>query len=565
MHEKDIIMKKRIVCALLCAFIAVSLCGCSLINQKASDYAKAQKYLTEGDYDKAISAFEALEGYENSVKYIAYAKCLKLGEEGRYDLAISGLTTMGDFSAAELDRSYYLGRQLEEAGRYEEAKTQYQSVPTYRDSAERLAALEDRLLERDLSGVYDLIRSGNRDEAYYAALAARSFSNGETGADRLFVIASALKDEGCPDESYFLFGILEKAGSAGAAMMRSILYEDHYAVHTLTYVREDGQESFSYQVGSAIDTSYPVPEKTGYTGVWQDENGAPLPAVMGKSDLTVHAVYTLKSRTLTVMNGENVLFTCTTGEGMVIDYTGLYLPQAPAGYASRWSESLPYVMPDRDTVIQALIEPAASLPEIKPASEARVYYTVNGTYYHLYPNCSGMVNAASHTLEQAKAAGKSTCENCGVMSFALLGEKAEYLWIDGKNVAHTTDECASFYKDKYRLLPMDQVYQGVYTYCDHCGAVACYEYMRQHDDAYNINYADLDEATRLLYQYEKSITVYFYEDSSRYYHENPDCMQMRDPECVHTLFDALHITKLSPCPACEPCTESQAKQHLNEN
>ena len=203
------------------------------------------------------------------------------------------------------------------------------------------------------------------------------------------------------------------------------------------------------------------------------------------------------------------------------------------------------------------------LPYIKIVADAPVYFTPGGTYYHLVNNCSGMQNAQSHTLKEAAEAGKKVCEVCGVVSLALLDRTDEdYMWLDGKNVAHTTDICKDFYLGRYRVLPFEDVYNGSYTYCETCQADVCYEYMKQHDVSY-IEYDALDPETRMLYDYEKSITVYYW-DSSRNYHSDRDCQQMYDDECVHTLYDALHTDKLLPCPACDPYNENDAWEKLQE-
>lgn len=563
--ERCFFMNKRILAVCILALLLFTLCGCSIINDQVDKYNRAQKKLNSGDYDAAIELFEELNGYENSVKYITYAKCLKLGEAGDHESAIRGLETLGTFAAADLDKLYYTGRMLEAAGKKEEAINAYRGLPTYRDSADRQKALEDELLTAEMETAMGKLLGGSRDYTYFSELADKRFSDGTTAAERLFDAAQTYLSENRIDEAYFLFGLLKNKGNATAELMYGEVHEQYYAEHTVTYLWDDAEQSFTYQVGTPIDCDFPVPQKTGFDGEWVNESGEAVPGMMGNKDIVLRAVYTPKpEHTLTVLDGDEVLFTCTQSEDLEIDYTGLYLPAGKEGLASRWSGNLPYVMPAQDTVITTVYETAAVLPEIKSAGQARVYYTPGGTYYHLYNNCTGMVNATAHTLAQAKADGKLTCENCGVMSFALLDQNAEYLWVDSKNVAHTTNDCGAFYKTSYRILPLDSVYQGPYTYCERCGATDCYEYMRQHDSAYNINYSELDVETRLLFQYEKGVTVYYYE-SSRYYHANPDCQQMYDSECPHTLFEALHAHKKQPCPACDPMREEDAQQVLKGN
>ncbi len=202
------------------------------------------------------------------------------------------------------------------------------------------------------------------------------------------------------------------------------------------------------------------------------------------------------------------------------------------------------------------------LPEIRDVAEAPVYYTPGGTYYHLISNCSGMLGASSHTLKEAVEAKKQVCPQCSVVSTAMM-ERAEkdYLWVDAKNVAHTTDICRDFYKGTYRVIPFDDVYAGHFTYCPKCHADVCFEYMRQHDSAYNVNETTLDPVTKLIYEYEKTVPVY-YSKTSRYYHSSQDCQQMYDDKYTHSLYEALHQDGKNPCPECNPFNEGDVREKL---
>jgi len=204
-----------------------------------------------------------------------------------------------------------------------------------------------------------------------------------------------------------------------------------------------------------------------------------------------------------------------------------------------------------------------TVPEIKNVSEAPVYYTKGGKYYHLTNNCSGMspAKADQHTLAEALKAGKKTCQNCGVVGADLLDYTGNYLWIDSSNVAHTTDICIEFTTGKYQVLPFEDVYQGHYTYCPVCKGDVCYEYMLQNDSRYHTAYDDLDSETRILYDYEKTITVY-YGENSRKYHATTECQMMYDAKYAHTLYEALHVDVKERCGICTPRTEEIAQEEV---
>ena len=203
-----------------------------------------------------------------------------------------------------------------------------------------------------------------------------------------------------------------------------------------------------------------------------------------------------------------------------------------------------------------------SLPTIRSAAEAGVYYNPGGTSYHIKSTCYNMYSSESHTLAEAAKAGKVACQNCSVPSLELLEHaETDYLWVDSRNVAHTTDLCVEFMGD-YRLVPFDDVYEGHYTYCPKCKADVCYEYMRQNDASYNVQYDALTQEEVLLYEYEKTITVY-YGENSRNYHSTQDCQQMYDEKYTHNLFEALHKDGKKPCSACNPYNEADAREYLD--
>ena len=202
------------------------------------------------------------------------------------------------------------------------------------------------------------------------------------------------------------------------------------------------------------------------------------------------------------------------------------------------------------------------LPKVKDVALAEVFYTQGGTYYHAKTNCSGMMNAVSHTLKEAQKANKKHCDSCGVVSFEMM-ECVNYLWIDTKNRAHTTDECLMFAPGAYRVLPFDDVYNGSYNYCSDCSSDICYEYMFENDLRYVKDNEILDEERIALYEYEKGVTVY-YGVNSRNYHATAECMHMNGEKYIHTLYQALHVDMKQVCELCKPLTENQVMELIRE-
>ncbi len=76
---------KRLGALLPAVILTLGLCSCGMRMEKR--YQQAVADVTAGRYDEAIEAFESLNGYEDSDKYILYACCLKAGDGGDYETA----------------------------------------------------------------------------------------------------------------------------------------------------------------------------------------------------------------------------------------------------------------------------------------------------------------------------------------------------------------------------------------------------------------------------------------------------------------------------------------------
>ena len=160
-------MRLRKLCALLLAVVlTLGLCSCGL--SKEEKYDKAVADVKAGKYDRAIEAFESLKGYEDSEKYIMYARCLKTGDSGDYDTAIKSLTSMGDFKEAAMYIKYYTALAYEADESYEKAAAVYDEILLFKDVQTRVAALPDKILDRDLESA--IFWFGTEDRRYLSDL-----------------------------------------------------------------------------------------------------------------------------------------------------------------------------------------------------------------------------------------------------------------------------------------------------------------------------------------------------------------------------------------------------------
>ena len=160
-------MRLKKLCALLLAVaLTLGLCSCGL--SKEEKYDKAVADVKTGKYDRAIEAFESLKGYEDSEKYIMYARCLKTGDSGDYDTAIKSLTSLGDFKEAAMYIKYYTALAYEADESYEKAAAVYDEILLFKDVQTRVAALPDKILDRDLERA--IFWFGTEDHRYLSEL-----------------------------------------------------------------------------------------------------------------------------------------------------------------------------------------------------------------------------------------------------------------------------------------------------------------------------------------------------------------------------------------------------------
>ena len=131
-------------------------------------YNQAIADVKSGNYDAAIAAFETLNDYEDSGKYIMYARCLKTGDSGDYDTAIKSLTSMGDFKEAAMYIKYYTALAYEASESYEKAAAVYDEILLFKDVQTRVAALPDKILDRDLESA--IFWFGTEDHRYLSDL-----------------------------------------------------------------------------------------------------------------------------------------------------------------------------------------------------------------------------------------------------------------------------------------------------------------------------------------------------------------------------------------------------------
>lgn len=109
-----------------------------------------------------------------------------------------------------------------------------------------------------------------------------------------------------------------------------------------------------------------------------------------------------------------------------------------------------------------VITPKATL---KPAGEAIVYHSSNGSWYHSYNRCSGMTGGDGYKLAECIEDYKC-CKTCNAPEPDLVEKSC--LWQDEDGLCHVSDECSAF-KGQYHLIARDDALAQNLTGCTVCG------------------------------------------------------------------------------------------------
>lgn len=146
---------KRIFATILFMMMAMLLTACDFSDHT---YNKAQELLSKGNYTEAAEKFESLGSYEDASYLAIYCKACALCEAGDFKSGIAALNSLGDFKDCAYRVSYYTARSWDDRSVdttvyewMEQAKSIYNENPLYLDSAERIAALDERISEAKIT------------------------------------------------------------------------------------------------------------------------------------------------------------------------------------------------------------------------------------------------------------------------------------------------------------------------------------------------------------------------------------------------------------------------------
>ncbi len=141
-------------------------------------YKEAVELYNAGQYEKAIVAFEALNGYRDSKTRILdcrYVTAEDLYNAGRYEEAIAAFEALNGHkdSAAQIEKcetaikeaKYNSAVELYNAGKYNEAITAFEALDSYKDSAAQIEACQTAIKDQKYDEAIALYKNGNYTEA----------------------------------------------------------------------------------------------------------------------------------------------------------------------------------------------------------------------------------------------------------------------------------------------------------------------------------------------------------------------------------------------------------------
>lgn len=197
-------------------------------------YSDAVALMEAGEFEKAITAFEELNGYSDSSEKIfdcktaildrKYNEAIVLMHDGKYEEAIAAFEKLNGYSdssrkifsckTAILDGKYSEAIALMDNGKYEEAIAAFEALNGYRESAEQIVACQTSILEIELDKEYNaaisLMNNGSIEDAYKAFMELDSYKDSaeKAGDIRLQINLDKIKTAKCG--SRVTFGAYEQ-------------------------------------------------------------------------------------------------------------------------------------------------------------------------------------------------------------------------------------------------------------------------------------------------------------------------------------------------------------------
>lgn len=219
-------IKKKVLIALaaVCIIVTVPLTVTKVIIPN-SKYNNAVSLMEAGQYEEAIAAFEAMNGYKDSVQMIddcelaiKYNDAIALMDSGSYEEAIAvfeaadgykdSVQKIEDCEIAILEGKYIDAVALMEAERYEEAIVAFKAIEDYKDSAEQIKACNTAIMDGKYNDAVALIET-DVVQAYEALIALDGYKDSAEKTSSIYEDYKITKRNNAQVGDYILFGSYE--------------------------------------------------------------------------------------------------------------------------------------------------------------------------------------------------------------------------------------------------------------------------------------------------------------------------------------------------------------------
>ena len=146
--------KNKKIAAIVTPIVAIAIVAVvvfTTVIQPQNEYNAAVALMEYGKYEEAITAFEAMDGYKDSVEQIVncengitereYQSAISLMEKGKYEEAIAAFEKLGDKKENEThikDCKYNMAISFMKENKYDEAKIIFEDLNGYKDSKEKI-------------------------------------------------------------------------------------------------------------------------------------------------------------------------------------------------------------------------------------------------------------------------------------------------------------------------------------------------------------------------------------------------------------------------------------------
>ena len=194
-----------ITAIILCSTVAFFLLY-NMVIVPNNNYKNAMALMHSGRYTEAISVFEALDGYKDSVDKIGqchtaildgkYNDAVALMDAGNYKEAIPAFEALDGYKdstdkieechTAILDGKYNDAVALMDAGNYKEAIPAFEALDGYKDSVDKIEECHTAILDGKYNDALALMDAGKITEAYEAFLALDGYKDSTEKAAALY-------------------------------------------------------------------------------------------------------------------------------------------------------------------------------------------------------------------------------------------------------------------------------------------------------------------------------------------------------------------------------------------